>query len=367
MSNPPSTFLIIQQGPFGAKSGWLRQSWPVGGRMQSFGVVSGWQQSSNNAGLPNQQPMSSVSAASRPIPGILRRRSYAFWRPPGRTSAIAPNAYRHLSKYTLENCNLALKLLNFWMGTQSFIAAIFHGGYEIKGLSRPGKMIRGVYEPSKYSGLWPGIYKPGSPVRKWLIDAPLVASCFWDGGNAFLKYASTLASPGAGLAAGLAELANGLAFSVCYSEPIMFRIMDRTMQFLAKVTRSSKLRNLNAVMANSMEKASPELLKKGIPLYYRATRTLVAGALGLAGIEAIIKMNSTWVTPVLANKFGPGLDTFLKRYFPGFAKQTQPIPLKAFNNAQLAVGIKQAPAAMIDLPTNQLPKPMPPILPTAFG
>jgi hypothetical protein len=204
---------------------------------------------------------------------------------------------------------MAMKLLNAWMGTQSFIAAIFHGGYEFKGLPVRGKIIEGLYEPARYSGLWPGIYKPGAAVRKWAIDTPLLAGCVWDSCNAFLKYAARTQSLGAGVAAAAAELANGLCFNVKFSEPIIYGVMNKTMRFLARVTKSSIFHNLDDFVA----KPTPELIKKGIPLSYRVTRTLLAGAVALASIEGIMAVNSKWVTPFVAKHLGPVMDKLLGR------------------------------------------------------
>lgn len=292
-------------------------------RIRPFGNLS--DQQGNNGGL--RSPRYAPTPLSRcPLPTMIRggqvlRIRPVVWQPLGPSAAINPTLCRKMAKYTLDNSSTALKLLNFWMGTQSFIAAVFHGGYRIKGIPARGKVIPGLYEPSKYSGLLPGIYKPGGTVRKWLIDTPLVISCFWDGGNAFLKYASYFASPGTGLVAGAAELINDFAFNVCYSEPIMYRIMNKTTQFLRRFTKSIPAVDL-------MEKATPELARKGIPLSYRVIRTCVAGSMALIGIESIMKANSTWITPFLAKKLGPAIDFISSRYFPNMAMKTQSFSLK---------------------------------------
>ncbi len=222
------------------------------------------------------------------------------------------DVYDRMSRFTTENSSAPVKILDYWLNLQSFFAAMLHGGptprqKALKALQPDVLKFKlgrqGGYQPDRYLGVWPGIYRPNGLARKAFIEPVSILGCIWDGFNAFFNYASQYNSLGAGLVAGMAEAASATGFGCYYAESILYPCMDATMKGLALL--SPRIKRINRELAGELPQ---QLTRQGIPLSYRLARTFAGGAVGLVVIESVIRAFSHWVTPTLAKSLGPRLD-----------------------------------------------------------
>lgn len=222
------------------------------------------------------------------------------------------DVYDRMSRFTTENSSAPVKILDYWLNLQSFFAAMLHGGptprqKALKALQPDVLKFKlgrqSGYQPERYLGVWPGIYRPNGMARKAFIEPVSILGCIWDGFNAFFNYAAQYNSLGTGLVAGMAEAASATGFGCYYAESILYPCMDATMKGLALL--SPHIKRINRELAGELPK---QLTRQGIPLSYRMARTCVGGAVGLVVIESVIRAFSHWVTPTLAKSLGPRLD-----------------------------------------------------------
>jgi hypothetical protein len=226
------------------------------------------------------------------------------------------NPLHQLSQFTLDNSGHGLKMINYLLNNITFVAVVLHGSNKLHGITDKSLKKRGRwYEPNKYSGIWPGIYSHKLVARRHLMDTGLSLSCAWDSFDAFAKYASDTGSISSGMAAGLTEAVNQFGFNFFYAEPIIFGTMDRTMKLLARLFPRSNLRQINRELAGELPK---KLVKNGIPVSYRLTRSFVGGTAGLLVINGIIAGFSKWVTPLVTQYFGPIIDWFYRSQVPAW-------------------------------------------------
>lgn len=223
-------------------------------------------------------------------------------------SSQPENPLAPLSQFTLETSGHGLRTINYLLNNVTFLALILHGSKKLSGITDQKLKTRGRwYEPNKYSGVWPGIYGHKLVARRHLMDTGLALSCAWDSFDAFAKSASDTGSISSGMAAGLTEAVNQFGFNFFYAEPIIFGTMDRTMKLLAKLFPHSNLRQINRELSGELPK---QLVKDGIPMYYRVIRSVVGGSAGLLVINGIITGFSKWVTPFVTERLGPVIDWF---------------------------------------------------------
>ena len=231
-----------------------------------------------------------------------------------RQQSKTEDAFASLSRLTLQNNGAGLNALNNALSNTSFVAAALNGSYKLRGIGKqPRTSGLKWYKPHRFSGIWPGIYSRKNPFRRHLIDTGLALGSAWSAFDGFAQYSSETGSTGTGLAAGMAEAVNQFGFNLFYAEPIIYKSMDLTMALLGKLSPQSQLHQINRELSGDIPKA---LLKQGIPTWYRLTRSLVGGAIGVLTINSIMAGFSKWITPMVASHLGPKIDEWFQTNQP---------------------------------------------------